>query len=128
MVMVGVEVVSGDLPMVLVVVSSVNVDSHYLTYCSRGHCCWSWGQCQRWCDARQMQSVATCIARRMVLQGEQKYCKTNGDARQCCKPGRECCKECCKARTGKDNLMLQYLPVIQTTANRATPPDGRDRK
>jgi len=73
------------------------------------------------------------IARRMVLQGG-RVARWTGDARQCCKvlqAGRECCKagrERCKAWTGKDNMMLQYLPVIHTTANRATPPDGRDRK
>ena len=41
------------------------------------------------------------------------YCKADGVAR--------------RGQERKINMMLQYLPVIHTTTNRATPPDG-DRK
>ena len=70
-----------------------------------------------------------------VLQGRMPCCKAGVlQGGWCCKvlqAGRECCKvgrEHCKVWMGKDNMMLQYLPVIHTTANHATPPNGRDRK
>jgi len=68
----------------------------------------------------------------MVLQGGHVARRWTGDARQSgCKTvlqGVTSGKGVLQGMEGKENMMLQYLPVLHTTANRATPPNGRDCK